>query len=76
MNGSKKPLMKDTLQVMLRICHYPALIVSVGLDAMGFLYQMGQGVDVDQEKAFEYYKKAAEAGDGQVSATSPNRVTF
>ena len=68
--------MKDTLQVMLHTCNYPALIVSVGLDAMGFLYQMGQGVPLDREKAFEYYEKAAEAGDEQVSATSPNRVTF
>jgi hypothetical protein len=36
-----------------------------GLDAMGFLYQMGQGVPLDREKAFEYYEKAAEAGDEQ-----------
>merc|ERR1712166_1371335 len=38
-----------------------------GLDAMGFLYQMGQGVPLDREKAFEYYEKAAEAGDASAA---------
>jgi len=36
-----------------------------GLDALGFLHQMGQGVERNTDLAFEYYQKAANADDLQ-----------
>lgn len=46
----------------------------VGLDGLGFLHQMGLGVERNTDRAYELYKLAAEDGDEQVLCASAGLV--